>query len=326
MHSTIQTTVRLLILALICATASVHADEYQEVNQLMAAGKLSDAMNKADAFLLTKPADPQMRFLKGVLQRNSGKQTEAVATFIKLTEDYPALSEPYNNLAVIYAGQSQFDKARAALEMAIRTNPGYATAYENLGDVYVRLASQTYSKALELDIGNTVIPAKLALIREAYKPNVKSPPLVASKPAVSAAAGASVKGELVVNTVPAKPVMPPGAANKPESEVEKAVLTWAKAWSSQDVATYLAAYGQEFNPPGRKSRAAWAQERKARILKKSGISVSVENLSVKVTANRAVSSFRQGYRAGALHETSQKILELNKVDDQWLIVKETIVK
>ena len=94
MYPTIQTTVRLLIFALLCATASVHADEYQEVNQLMAAGKLSDAMNKADAYLSTKPADPQMRFLKGVLQRNSGKQTEAISTFIKLTEDYPALSEP----------------------------------------------------------------------------------------------------------------------------------------------------------------------------------------------------------------------------------------
>jgi tetratricopeptide (TPR) repeat protein len=175
MYAKFHSTARLLFLALLCATASAHADEYQDVNQLMAAGKLGEAMSKADAFLSAKPADPQMRFLKGVLQRNTGKLPDAIATFIKLTEDYPALSEPYNNLAVIYAGQSQFDKARAALEMAIRTNPGYATAYENLGDVYVRLASQTYSKALELDIGNTMIPGKLAAIREAYKLNAKPP-------------------------------------------------------------------------------------------------------------------------------------------------------
>ena len=89
-----------------------------------------------------------------MIQRESGKPTDAIATFTKLTEDYPELPEPYNNLAVLYAGQSQFDKARAALEMAIRTNPSYATAHENLGDVYAKLASQAYNKALQLDAAN----------------------------------------------------------------------------------------------------------------------------------------------------------------------------
>ncbi len=326
MHATFQTTARLLLLALSCASANVHADDYQEVNQLMAAGKLSEAMAKADTFLSGKPGDPQMRFLKGVLQRNSGKQTEAITTFTKLTEDYPTLSEPYNNLAVIYAGQSQFDKAREALETATRTNPSYATAYENLGDVYMRLASQTYSKALALDIGNTVIPGKLAAIREAYKISAKSPSPVAVQSVVTAAANLPAKAETAASTAPAKPETTASMASKSDSEVSQAVLAWAKAWSSQDVSTYLAAYGKEFNPPGSQSRAAWAHERKARILKKSGISVSVENLSVKVTANHAVVNFRQGYRAGALQETSQKMLELNKVEDQWLIVKETTVK
>jgi tetratricopeptide (TPR) repeat protein len=119
-----------------------------------ARGQLNEALSKADQYLAGKPRDPQMRFLKGVIQTESGKPADAVATFTKLTEDFPELPEPYNNLAVLYAGQSQFDKARAALEMAIRTNPSYATAHENLGDVYAKLASQAYSKALQLDAGN----------------------------------------------------------------------------------------------------------------------------------------------------------------------------
>jgi tetratricopeptide (TPR) repeat protein len=76
---------------------------------------------------------------------------------------------------VLYAGQSQFDKARAALEMAIRTNPSYATAHENLGDVYARLASQAYSKALQLDGSNTTVPPKLALIRTLFPANSRAP-------------------------------------------------------------------------------------------------------------------------------------------------------
>ena len=42
-------------------------------------------------------------------------------------------------------------RARTALEMAIRAHPSYATAYENLGDLYAKLASQSYDKAAQLD-------------------------------------------------------------------------------------------------------------------------------------------------------------------------------
>jgi tetratricopeptide (TPR) repeat protein len=150
-----------------CFTTA-HADDYQDVNQLVRAGKFAEALSKADQFLASKPKDAQMRFLKGVVQRDAGKTTDAIATFSRLTEDYPELPEPYNNLAVLYAGQSQFDKARTALEMAIRTNPSYATAHENLGDVYAKLASQAYNKALQLDAGNTAVAPKLALIRELF--------------------------------------------------------------------------------------------------------------------------------------------------------------
>jgi tetratricopeptide (TPR) repeat protein len=155
---------RLVALATALAAPLVYADEYSDVNQLVRSGKLAEALTKADQYLVSKPRDPQMRFLKGVIQTESGKPTDAIATFVKLTEDYPELPEPYNNLAVLYASQGQYDKARAALEMAIRTNPSYATAHENLGDVYAKLASQAYSKALQLDSSNTGVQPKLALI------------------------------------------------------------------------------------------------------------------------------------------------------------------
>ena len=116
------------------------ADDYGDVTRLMRSGKLAEALLKADQYLAAKPRDPQMRFLKGVLQSEAGRKAEAIETFTGLTQEYPELPEPYNNLAVLYAGQSEFDKARAALESAIRTNPGYATAHENLGDIYAQLA------------------------------------------------------------------------------------------------------------------------------------------------------------------------------------------
>jgi Flp pilus assembly protein TadD len=168
-------TLRLLALAaLVWLPPAAFADDYAVVNQLHRSGKTADALIAADQYLLTKPKDPQMRFLKGVIQTEAGRKDDAIATFSKLNEDYPELPEPYNNLAVLYAEQSQFDKARAALEAAIRANPSYAIAHENLGDVYARMAGIAYSKAQQLDSRNASVPPKLALIRQLFAPVAKA--------------------------------------------------------------------------------------------------------------------------------------------------------
>jgi Flp pilus assembly protein TadD/ketosteroid isomerase-like protein len=311
--------------------SQAHADEYADVSQLVRAGKLQDALTKADVYLAAKPKDPQMRFLKGVIQRDSGKTPEAITTFTKLTEDFPELPEPYNNLAVLYAGQSQFDKARTALEMAIRTNPSYATAHENLGDVYAKLASQAYNKALQLDTGNTAVPPKLALIRELFSATgakgVRPSPVTPVAPTTPAATPTPVPAVAPTHaaSTPISTPAPasPAVAGNATKDAEAAVRAWASAWSSKDVKGYLASYGKEFNPPGSMSRSAWEEERKQRIVGKSKISVGLENLNVVVNGNKATAKFRQDYKAGELAVSSRKTLELVKSSDRWHIVKES---
>ena len=155
-----------VLLAAVCTGAM--ADDYADVNQLLRQGKAPEALAKADAYIAGKPRDPQMRFLRGVILTEQGKTAEAVAAFTQLTQDFPELPEPYNNLAALYAQQSQFDKARDALETAIRLNPNYATAHENLGDVYARLAAQSYGRAQQLASTNASAAPKLALIRQIF--------------------------------------------------------------------------------------------------------------------------------------------------------------
>lgn len=155
--------------AVLLAASAVHADEYGDIAALLKDGKASQALVQIEQRLAATPKDPQLRFLRGVAQ-GEGRQTQAaIETFTALTRDYPELPEPYNNLAVLYAQDNQLDKARAALEMAIRANPNYATAHENLGDVYAKLAGQAYHKALQLDPGHgEAIKPKLALLRELF--------------------------------------------------------------------------------------------------------------------------------------------------------------
>ena len=230
---------RLLGLTAALVFSVAHADEYADVSQLVRAGKLPDALTKADQYLTAKPRDPQMRFLKGVIQRDSGKTTDAIATFTRLTEDFPELPEPYNNLAVLYAGQSQFDKARTALEMAIRTNPSYATAHENLGDVYAKLASQAYNKALQLDASNSGVPPKLALIRELFSPAgakgqrpsaAPAPTQVAPAPApVVAKPAPSLPGPAIAKAPPATSTAAAGTATPSPTTASPAVAAPAPA-------------------------------------------------------------------------------------------------
>ncbi len=211
---------RLALLSVCLTLNAALADEYSEVSQLAKAGKLAEAMTRVDQYLATQPKDAQMRFIKGVIQRDAGKTSDAIATFTRLTEDYPELPEPYNNLAVLYAGQGQFDRARNALEMAIRTNPSYSTAHENLGDVYSKLASQAYNKALQLDNANTAVPPKLALIREIFSPTTGkgqrpvAPPTIAAPPSTA----------LATVTKP-PPTLAPPVAVKPSTTSQSAAAT-----------------------------------------------------------------------------------------------------
>jgi len=168
--------------AVLCITGAALADDYADVNQLMRSGKPAEAMARADQYLAAKPRDPQMRFLKGVLQSEGGHAADAIATFTALTQEYPELPEPYNNLAVLYAAQGDYDKARAALETAVRTNPAYATAHENLGDVYAKLAGQSWAKAQQLDPANNTLQPKLAMIRELLSPGAKTGAKAGPKP------------------------------------------------------------------------------------------------------------------------------------------------
>ncbi|MCK6392184.1 tetratricopeptide repeat protein [Zoogloea sp.] len=203
----------LLLASLICSP--VRADPIQDLQALVKQGQFSQALERADSMLASKPRDAQVRFLKGVVLSELNRGAEAIVVFQKLTEDYPELPEPYNNLAVLYAQQRQYDKARNALEMAIRTHPSYATAHENLGDIYARLASQAYDKALALDSSNVAAQNKLALIREMIsvsggKPGRPAAPAVAAAPV--AAPKPSAPTPAVVPPAPAKPAPAPATA------------------------------------------------------------------------------------------------------------------
>ena len=158
-----------------------YADQYSAVEKLIQSGQSALALEQLDAKIKDAPRDPQWRFLQGLAQMNEGHAAQATAIFEKLVQEYPELPEPYNNLAVLYAQGNELEKASRALQDAVRANPGYATAYENLGDIYIRLAEQSLSKA------STLAPAQQSRLQ----PKISSLRLLVTRAQPAAAAAAT---------------------------------------------------------------------------------------------------------------------------------------
>ena len=309
----------LLALALQCGWAV--ADSYDDASRLFKQGNHAAALEKIEAAIAANPRDARARFLKGLILTEQNKPNDAIKVFTALTDDYPELPEPYNNLAVLYASQGQYDKARKALEMAIRTHPSYAIAHENLGDVYAKMASEAYDKALQLDRGNAAAQTKLAMIKDLFSSSVV-PGKGNSQAGVPEATIAAAIPDAKDQKQRQQPRPP--APGKAETEaVLAAVMDWAKTWSAKDADAYLAHYAPGFQVPGGEPRAAWEATRRDRIIKPKSIEVTVGSPKVSFDANgRAIVSFRQGYKSDTLNTFGAKTLTLTKNNDRWLIVQE----
>src|SRR6188508_821605 len=243
-------------------SAWAQSDPLQDANQLFRQGQFDRAMERVNGYLASRPKDARGRFLKGLILTEQNKPNDAIKVFTDLSQDYPELPEPYNNLAVLYASQGQYDKARGMLEISIRTHPSYATAYENLGDVYAKMASQAYDKALQLDKSNTAAQTKLKMINELVSSGTRATGKPAASKLTSTIVAAAEPVTLDMQSVITAPSAPPAAATstpaaKPaesvksatESDVLRSVIHWARAWSDNDVAGYFACYAPDFQTP-----------------------------------------------------------------------------
>jgi tetratricopeptide (TPR) repeat protein len=154
---------------------TVQSDPHDQVKKLLRQEKYERAVVLVDKFMAVNPRDPQMRFWKAWITDRTGDKQVALNMYLSLTQDYPEIAEPFNNLAVLYAAKGQFSVAKEALDAALRANPNFADAHENMGDVLIQLANYSYQRSLQINPTQRGVSRKITILKPSVEINQVKP-------------------------------------------------------------------------------------------------------------------------------------------------------
>ena len=339
--------ISIFLCSIFCFTSAFAQTSYGDIQLLINDGQYKEALKLTNEQLSKNSSDIKLQFMRGLVLTRLDRYSEAEGVFIQLTKENPDLPEPFNNLAVVYAAQGKYTEASEALKNAINTHPSYATAHENLGDIYAKMASRAYNQALELDTSNATAREKLSLVNELISVPADAIPektVVAVKttkatPVPKPETKPQPEPEIIKippkqDPVPVEIVEIPAVApvksvdieqdkEKNRDAVEISAKNWANAWSAQDVDSYLASYGSEFVPPKGLSRSAWEKERHVRLRKPSFIKVTLSDMKINLHGkDYAEIKFTQSYQSDNYGDKVKKEILMRKVNNKWLITQE----
>ena len=158
----------LVALVLTLSDAVAGPTDLDSIRRMAASGEQMAAIARLDDIIAEDDNDLQARFLKGSLLLESGDRDGARDTFAEIARLFPRLPESFNNLAAIYAEEGEYEKSRQALLSAAANAPDYAAVRSNLGDLYVKMALDSYHKALELNPADEVSRERLQHIKQLF--------------------------------------------------------------------------------------------------------------------------------------------------------------
>ena len=296
----------IFLLSPLLSNAQSEQKSIEEIKILLKNGDYTNAEKLTNQSIENNLNNPELLFYKGIIETNQGKKNQAIDTFRDLTERFPKLPEPFNNLAVLYAGKGQFRLAKEILEQAIKTNPSYLTAHINLGDIFTKMASEAYNKALEIDKSNNIAITKLSMITQLfnYNPDTKNTIMGSITEKEEAKNIKLSKKELTKNTL-------------------TLIENWKTAWENKDIENYLNSYSSNFIYPNNMNRTQWEEYRTNRIVPKKLINILISNIKIKFVKEKIKATFTQNYKSGKLNQISIKTLTYVEEDGQWLIFEET---
>ena len=166
--------------AMLSSNAALSDDRLDQAISLAAEERFPEARLALEPLLEQEPGNSRARLLHGILRLHEGDRDEAIDTFRALAGDFPDLFEAHNNLAVVYVQQDRLEDARGVLLGILDRRPE-AIGYQNLGDIYVKLARGAYARARELGFDATTVPERNRQVHPASSRELE--PVVTATPA-----------------------------------------------------------------------------------------------------------------------------------------------
>ena len=310
-----------LLLLLPLLSLAANGDSLRQLQQELAQQKYARAATTGLALLRDRPDDLQLLFLTALAFQHNQQPEQASRYYREIINRNPDLPEPMNNLAIIRLQQGDHEEAVDLLVASLKTHPAYATAWQNLSDLYRALASDAYRKTLDETPHGAAALQKIQLasldqLHQAPDSLEQKPP---AKPVIKI-----TRSPIAADSKPATPSPDSPAATQPDPdrELEDIIRHWADAWSGKDFDTYIQAYTNDFK--GRQiNHQAWVKHRRSRILRPGRISVKVSNIQVRSRSDtRAIIDFHQAFRSPTYRDKVVKRIGLTRVGDRWLIASE----
>lgn len=258
----------------------------------------------------------------------------AMEIYERLITMDPVRPEAFNNLASLHVANNDLASAQTLLERAMKTNPTYATIYENLSKLYVEMARDSYGKALRLETGKTAfqltrLEPAAELMAEASSEQ-QAPALIDAEASTSQPPPQQIDPPVRQQTVeialvdePAKAAQQePGLEAQEKADIITTLQGWAAAWSEQAAEVYLVFYDESYHPPGM-SRQTWEDQRRIKLKRPEWIRVGLKNMEIKPLNNKeARVELIQEYQASNYQDTTRKEFHLRQTHDGWRIIAE----
>lgn len=171
---------RTLVLAALLGCLGIgQAAPADDIRALLNRGELPAALAAVDKAVQAKPRDAALRFLRGVVLMEMRRDDEAIQQFTQLTQEFPELPDPYNNLALLHARAGRLEMARHALQQALLNDPSHRAARINLGQIYLLLAAQAWEQAASAPGADAGLKRKLQALRALLASEALTGPTIA---------------------------------------------------------------------------------------------------------------------------------------------------
>jgi len=265
-------------------------------------GQFEAAEKQIKSKLNSTPNDLNTLILKGILITKSDSPQNGLNFFLNLETKFKDTPEILNNIGVIYSLLGNTNKSVEYFEKAIKSKQFSNDAFTNLRNSLAKIASETYSKALNIKKEKN----KLDQLSFSY--------LLSSQETIAIDKN---------NTLEELPIEKKLVSKK---QAQDLINNWISAWSNNDFTSYKNSYIDDFK--GRfLSHQDWLDNREPRVKYTKNIIIKINNLQiVEQSDSKFKVRFTQDYSSSAIKSVGTKILEFTLIDNVFKISSEIFSK